>query len=97
MRAASHCDVIAAARAVYALPAHDRRGALNRLVRAATWANRFRKQHRRAHPYWGDGSLMAAAMAENPPPEPMLADPDYCRCLSLVLERLSEMGMRVAT
>ncbi len=97
MRVASHGDVVAAARAVYALPESDRRGALNRLVRAATWANKFRKEHRRVHPYWGDGSLMAAALAEDPPPEPQLTDPDYCQCLVLVLHRLSELGMQVAS
>lgn len=97
MRVASHGDVVAAARAVYALPSRDRLGALNRLVRAATWANRFRKVHRRTHPYWGDGSLMAAALAEDPPPEPRLDDPEYCQCLALVLTRLAELGMRVGT
>lgn len=97
MRPALHGDVVAAARAIYGFPKKDRAGALRRLVRAATWAERFRRTHHRPHPYWGDGSLMAAALAEDPPPEPRLNDPDYCDCLVLVLQALARLGHQVRT
>lgn len=92
MRPACHGDVVAAARALRALPGPEREGGLLRLMRAADWADRFRLYHRRKHPYWGDGSLMAAALAEDPPPEPRLADAEYCQCLSMVLQALAARG-----
>lgn len=95
MRPVLHGDVVAAARALYALPGEERIEGLGRLLRAADWAEKFRRHHRRAHPYWGDGSLMAAALAEDPPAEPSLSDPDYCACMALVLRTLSQQGVSV--
>lgn len=89
MRPVLHGDVVAAARVLYALPEERRVAELDRLVRAASWADRFRRHFRRAHPCWGDGSLMAVALTEDPPPEPRLSDPDYCGCLTMVLDLLA--------
>jgi hypothetical protein len=71
-----------------ALPQEGRRGLLARLLRQAEWAEAFRRRHGRAHPFWGDGSLMASALGEDPPGEPPLADVEYLRCLGLVVEVL---------
>ncbi len=87
-----HADVVAAARTIWQAPEALREETLGRLLRMADWAERFRREHRRNHPFWGDGSLMTAALAEDPPPEPRLSDPDYCRCLSLVLRALAARG-----
>ena len=38
--------------------------------------------------FMGDGSLMTAALAENPPPEPSLDNREYCGCLAQVFEAL---------
>lgn len=95
MRPVCHGDVVAAARVLYRQPAKDRAETLRRLIRAAGWAQRFRERYRRAHPFWGDGSLMTVALAEDPPPEPRLSDKEYCRCLALVFGTLSAMGMAV--
>ncbi|MGC9420101.1 MAG: hypothetical protein ACP5EN_14150 [Rhodovulum sp.] len=53
-------------------------------------ADAYRKRFHRAHPDWGNGSLMALAHREELPPEPPLDDPDYCRCLALVFSALAE-------
>ncbi|MDF0600932.1 hypothetical protein P1J78_09330 [Psychromarinibacter sp. C21-152] len=95
MRPVMHGDVVAAARVLVALPAGARAGRLDRLIRAAGWADRFRRRYRRAHPYWGDGSLMAVALTEDPPPEPRLSDPEYCKCLSMVLEAVAGEAVSV--
>ncbi len=55
-------DLDQAARAMLAVP-EPRRGALaRRLVAEARAADRYRRRCGLAHPRWGDGSLMAAAM-----------------------------------
>lgn len=86
MRALLHGDVVAAARAIYAMPGYERRQAVRRLLNEAEWADRHRADTGRAHPFWGDGSLMAAALAAPVPNEPPLWDDDYCDCLCIVLE-----------
>ena len=88
MRPVLHGDVVAAARVLYALPEALRVRELARLMQKAAWADAFRKQSGRVHPVWGDGSLMTAALAAAPPPEPQLNDPDYCGCLAMVFEGL---------
>ena len=86
----SHGDVVAAARRLYLLPEAGRADALQRLLDQASWAHVFRRATGRVHALWGDGSLMAAAMAAPLPPEPSLADADYCGCLAMVFDRLAE-------
>ena len=88
MRPVLHGDVVAAARAIYAMPGQDRREAVRRLLREASWADRHRADTGQAHPFWGDGSLMAAALAAPVPKEPPLSDNDYCSCLTTVLEEV---------
>lgn len=55
------------------------------MLERAEAADDYRKRFARAHPDWGNGSLMALAMREVLPPEPSYDDPDYCRCLATVL------------
>ena len=88
MRPVLHGDVVAAARVLYPLSARWRGPELARLMQRAGWADAFRKSSGRAHPLWGDGSLMTAALACAPPPEPMLDDVEYCSCLAMVFEAL---------
>ena len=88
MRPVLHGDVVAAARVLYALPEALRVRELARLMQKAAWADAFRKQFGRVHPVWGDGSLMTAALATAPPPEPRLDDAEYCGCLAMVFEGL---------
>lgn len=88
MRPVMHGDVIAAARVLYARPEDDRADQIERLLIQARRADRYRRETGRIHPFWGDGSLMSAALALTPPPEPALADEEYCACLAQVFEAL---------
>lgn len=86
MRPVLHGDVVAAARALLAVAEADRDALSERMLDEAGWADACRKRTGRAHPVWGDGSLMAAALRRGPPPEPLLNDTEYCTCLIRVLE-----------
>ncbi|MGO4853159.1 DUF7742 family protein [Phaeovulum sp. W22_SRMD_FR3] len=88
MRQVMHGDVVAAARALLPLPVARRRAELDWLIARAEAADRFRKRLGRAHPDWGNGSLMGAAMRGPLPPEPHLSDPDYLDCLAEVIAAL---------
>ena len=88
MRPVMHGDVVAAARVLYGETEEARAGIIDRLITQARRADRYRKEMGQVHPFWGDGSLMAASLAMDPPPEPRLADEDYCACLAQVFEAL---------
>lgn len=90
MRPVLHGDAIAAARALKRRPADERGPALALMLARAEAADAFRIRFGRAHPAWGNGSLMALVGRETLPAEPPLDDPDYCRCLSLVYGVLAE-------
>lgn len=86
MRPILHGDVVAAARVLFAAPPGRRAGLMRALLDRAGWADAYRRHAGRAHPFWGDGSLMSAALALRPGPEPGTQDDDYCACLCQVLE-----------
>ncbi|MCG6901794.1 MAG: hypothetical protein LJE68_03850 [Rhodobacter sp.] len=88
MRPILHGDVVAAARALYALPEVRRAQALDGMLRTAARADTYRLWTGRVHPRWGDGSLMVTALGRRPPPEPPLNDTDYCGCMAMVFEAL---------
>lgn len=90
-------DAVAAARALYARPPAARLGAMATMLARAEAADAYRKRFHRAHPAWGNGSLMALAQREDLPPEPPLDDPDYCRCLALVFATLADRRETRAT
>lgn len=85
-------DVICAARALLAVPPEARAERLICLMDEAAKAARHVEAIGRGHPRLGDGSLMAAALSGAVVKEPSLSDRDYCRCLAMVLEALSETG-----
>lgn len=89
MRTITHGDVTAAARAVRPLPPAARRRAVRSLLAKADAADRFRKRFGRAHPVWGNGSLMAAALGAEPGRgEPFLSEADYLEAVAAVIEAL---------
>ena len=89
MRTITHGDVTAAARAVRPLPPAVRRRAVRSLLEKADAADRFRKRFGRAHPLWGNGSLMAVALAAAAGrEEPALSDRDYLEAMAAVIEAL---------
>ena len=88
MRPILHGDVVAVARAILPLASHERSRKIQDILYTTARANAFRLSTGRAHPLWGDGSLMTAALAENLPPEPSLDNREYCGCLAQVFEAL---------
>lgn len=86
MRPVQHGDVVAAARVIRAVPEARRDALVGRMLDEARWADAYRKRTGRAHPLWGDGSLMAAALMRGPEAEPTMRDTVYLQCLVGVLE-----------
>jgi len=81
-------DLCAAARAILAVPVGARTAAMDRMLAQAQAADAYRKRFGRAHPRWGNGSLMGAAFQVPLPPEPFLSDLAYLDCLSEALAAL---------
>lgn len=88
MRPVLHGDVTMAALALLAVPPDARAALLARILDEAERADRFRRQTGRAHPLWGGGSLMAAAMTRPRAREPYLDDPGYAACLAMLFDAL---------
>lgn len=88
MRRVLHGDVSAAARALLAAPPATRAALVVRILREAEAADRFRRATGRAHPLWGNGSLMSAAMTYPRAHEPYLDDADYAACMAMLFEAL---------
>lgn len=88
MRPVLHGDVVAAAMALLQLPTERREAAFEAMLQKARAADAYRKRFGRGHPKWGNGSLMAVALPKVVGPEPFLDNPDYCRCMALVFDRL---------
>jgi len=80
--------VSSAARALLSIPKADRRLVCQRMIREAEVADVFMRRQRRAHPFWGNGSLMSAARKRLLPDEPSFDDADYCMCFETVLRCL---------
>ncbi|TKD22320.1 hypothetical protein FBT96_06985 [Rhodobacter capsulatus] len=57
-------DLLIAARALTVVAAPERPARLAQWLREAHWADLYRKRLARAHPRWGNGSLMARALRE---------------------------------
>ncbi|MEJ2000205.1 MAG: hypothetical protein P8X77_02260 [Maritimibacter sp.] len=79
-------DVIQAALALLAAPDPARVGLIRQMLDEAGQADAFRQSTGRAHPDFGTGSLMSAAMTRPRAREPYWDDPDYARCLVMVLQ-----------
>ena len=88
MRRVLYGDVRAAARALLAVPQEARPGLLVRLFAEAEAADAHRLATGRAHPLFGTGSLMSAALGHAVAREPYLDDPAYAACMARVSEAL---------
>jgi serine O-acetyltransferase len=82
-------DAIAAARVLLACQEADWPGCIARMLKHATLADRYRRRFGRAHPLWGDGSLMAVAGTQLRAREPFLTDQRYLRALQCVISEIS--------
>ena len=88
MRPVLHGDLVAAARALRAVPGADRAALMRRMLAQAGWADAYRRALGRAHPEWGDGSLMAAAARFPQAREPFLSDAEWLDCLWVAVSAL---------
>jgi hypothetical protein len=95
MRPITHGDVTATARAVLGLPGGARRRAVLTLLERADAADRFRKRFGRAHPFWGNGSLMAVALGgAGATSVPRGSDTGYLEAMAVVIEAILEWRRR---
>ncbi|MCB2116553.1 MAG: hypothetical protein KDE00_09710 [Rhodobacteraceae bacterium] len=95
MRPITHGDVVAVARRLLDLPVAGHKAAVAAFLDRAEAADRFRKRHGRAHPFWGNGSLMAVALSGAPPRgEPHLSDPVYLQAIATVIEGILDRRKR---
>lgn len=81
-------DVVQAALVLLAAPVAARPTLIRQMIHEADQADAHRLKTGQAHPLWGTGSLMFAAMARKRAPEPYWDDPDYAGCLITVLHAL---------
>lgn len=95
MRTITHGDVTTAARAVRGLPVAAQRRMVLRFLDRAHAADLFRKRIGRAHPFWGNGSLMGAVLSDvRAMPEPFLSDTSYLEALALVIDMVLDRRRR---
>jgi len=85
MRPVLHSDMIAAARAVLAVPEEARPDFCLQIMREAETADKFVRRLGKLHPLWGNGTLMGAARAHGMAPEETFGDLAYCRAFQTVL------------
>ena len=62
---------------------------ISHLLDQADAAHRYAKRFGRAHPQWGNGSLMARALAQTGPRHSSLHCPRFLSALSLVADNLA--------
>lgn len=89
MREPLHGDAVSVARVLLGARPDRRPWVLARLIREAELAHRHFRRLGCAHPLWGDGSLMTAALRRCPLPEPALNRADYCDCLAMTFRALA--------
>jgi len=75
-------------RALLACPPAARAALADAMLRQAEEADRHRRQTGLAHPRYGTGSLMAAALRHPLAPLPDQCDTAYCGCLLLLLDAI---------
>lgn len=79
-------DLAAAARAMMAVPEARRGPLLQRLLDEADLADRYRRTSGRAHPVFGNGTLMSAALARPQAHSAAPGDADYLACLAQAID-----------
>jgi hypothetical protein len=89
MRAVLHSDLVAAARALLAVPPQARGALCRHLLEKADWADRYVRRLRRVHPEWGNGTLADAARRVGLAAEPSFSDRTYRACFLIVLGQMA--------
>jgi hypothetical protein len=86
MRPVTLGDLAAAARVLLAQPEALRPAAMAALIARAEAADRLRQAEGRHHPLYGNGTLMAAALAHPQAGAPPPVGEDFLSCLALATE-----------
>ncbi len=97
MREITHGDIRAAARVLLGLPETGWPRLMREMLDEAHCADRYRKAFARHHPRLGNGTLMSAAFARSPVPEPPAADPRYLAAIAASIEAVLRWRMERAT
>ncbi len=82
-------DVVEAAALIAARPVDEHARFANQLITQADYAHRYAKRFGRAHRVWGNGTLMARALAEQGPRNYAPGTPAFLQALSLVSATLA--------
>jgi hypothetical protein len=82
-------DLIEAATVVAASDFLDKSAYCQRLITQADAAHRYAKRYGRAHPLWGNGSLMARALIERPAKIWPHSSAPFLHALSLITQTLA--------
>ncbi|KMK67700.1 hypothetical protein [Puniceibacterium sp. IMCC21224] len=88
MRPVLFGDMVSATRALLCAPVGRRWLLARSMLDEADAADRYLRRLGRAHPRWGNGTLMARASRLPLAPEPGFQNADYVECLILMLEAL---------
>lgn len=87
-------DLDCAVAVVMAHPPESRAGVAQRLLFQADVADRYRKRLGRAHPDYGSGSLMSAALSWPLGARGRVYDASYCAALIVVLTAVQDWRAR---
>lgn len=88
MRPVLFGDVVTAARALMCAPLGRRWELAVQMLDEADAADRYLRRLGRAHPHWGNGTLMGRALSLPLAPEPRFQHDTYTECLLLQFEAL---------
>ena len=83
MRAPTASEVVLLARVLSRVSARDRLASAASILAETDSADLHRRRTGRAHPAFGDGSLMTRCSLLCPPPEPLADDREFLACLAL--------------
>lgn len=89
MRPVTYSDVSFAARALWAVSVPLRQDLCAQMFYEAEIADRFTRRLGKAHPRWGRGTLAETALWRCLALDPGSDDPDYCTCVTQVLEQFA--------
>ena len=92
MRPVTVTDLCAAARVLLALPEAQRATGMAALIARTERADRYRRETGCCHPAYGNGTLLAAALAHPARDPDCPGARDYLACLGLACEALLRHG-----
>lgn len=93
MRAVLHQDVVALARCLLPLAPEDRRTFADLQITLSDQADTYRNDFGRAHPFFGNGTLMSCCNGQRQDAERRIDNLDYADCMIKALEAIVAFRM----